>query len=417
MPRSSRRVFISYRRADSADPVGRLHDWLVNATRHHVFLDTDMTGGTPYPDEIADALQDCDALLAVIGRDWLDATDEHGRRRLEDPRDLVRVEIETALGRGVRVVPVLVNGAAMPKQADLPERLAELTHRHALPLRSETFQFDVARLLAAVEPVRKPPHLRALAAVAGILLLAAAASVTRTVWTLPTTVPIMLSDAVAAAGLATMGIWLSLDRWRRPVVAGLLLGTSPLLVLRIWRTAELRGVLTWEHAVLPALSVSAAVAIVMVLLAIDPAAGLRYERPHGDAVRTVVPLGALACVAFAAVGSSLPTSDTDVGTLRFSDPLLLLVAATLTVLVTCSRGTLRGAILAGWAAAAATVLANTVWLRSISGFVLPPVMNAHLLLSVLTVAVLVTVAVLALRDEPRRTHRGSVTVRPGTVPD
>ena len=121
------------------------------------------------------------ALLAVIGPDWLDARDAQGHRRLDDPRDFVRVEVETALRRGVRVVPVLVKGAAMPNEADLPAPLAGLAHRHALPLRSESFHFDVDRLLAAVEPKKKPAHLRVLATVAGMLLLVAAASLAFTV--------------------------------------------------------------------------------------------------------------------------------------------------------------------------------------------------------------------------------------------
>jgi hypothetical protein len=399
--RWSRRIFISYRRAEAGDLVGRLHDWLVNRTRHSVFLDVDMAVGTPFPEAIAKELRDCEALLAIIGPGWLDASDAQGRRRLDDPQDFVRVEIETALQRGVLVVPVLVNGAAMPAEADLPAPLAGLTRRHALPLRSETFHFDVGRLLAAW---RIPPHLRVLAAVAGILLLAAAASIAGTVGTMTGNVLLAISDAAAAAALAALGIWLLLDQWRRPFAAGVLLGVGPFVLLKIWRSAVLRGVPLWESTVV-ILSVSAAAALVILLLAIDPAAGLRYERPRGEVTRTVVPLGAVACVALAAVGSSLPTSAADLGTLRLSDPLVLLSAAILALLVTSSRGTLRGSILAGWAAGATAVLVNTIWLRSYSGFALPPVMDAHLLLSVLTVAVLVAVAVLALREKPRTAVR------------
>lgn len=353
-----------------------------------------------YPDVIAAELRRCEVLLAIIGPGWLDARAAQGRRRLDDPEDLVRVEIETALQREVRVFPVLINGAVMPKKSDLPAPLAGLARRHALPLRSESFHYDVGRLLAAFEE-RKPLYLRVPAVVAGLLFLVAAASM---VSTLTGNILVLISDAVAAAALAVIGIWLSLDQWRRSVAAGVILGVGPFVLLKIWRSAVLRGVPVWESAV-PLLSVSAAVALVILLLAIDPDAGLRYERPHGDAARTVVPLGTLACVAFAAVGSSLPVSDADLGTLRFSDPLVLLCAAVLALLVTCSRGTLRGGILIGWAVGAMAVLVNTVWLRSYSGFALPPVIDAHLLLALLTVAVLATVAALALRETPRPAAR------------
>lgn len=395
----SRRIFISYRRAEAGDLVGRLHDRLVDRGRHRVFLDSGMPGGTPYHDAIADELRRCEALLAIIGPGWLDARDAEGRRRLDDPDDLLRLEIETALKRGVQVVPVLINGAVMPEKFDLPDSLRGLRGRQALPLRSESFHSDVGLILAAVKTGKPVP-----AVVAGILLLVAAASMTLTVSTLTANIPLRVADAVTAAALAALGIWLSLDQWRRPVAAGIVLGLGPFVLLKIWRSAVVRGVPVWESAV-PLLSVSAAVALVIVLLAIDPAAGLRYERPQGDATRTVVPLGALACVAFTAVGSSLPVSDADLGTLRLSDPLVLLSAAVLALLVTCSRGTLRGGILVGWAGGTMAVLANTVWLRSYSGFALPPVTHVHLLLSILTVTVLATVALLAFREKPRTAVR------------
>ena len=396
----SPRIFISYRRNESSDLVGRLHDWLANRTRYSVFLDINATGGTPWLAEILKRLHDCEVLLAVIGPGWLDARDAQGGRRLDDPQDVVRVEIETALQRGVRVVPVLVHGAAMPAASDLPAPLARLADLHALPLRSDTFQFDISRLLDAIRPERKPLHMRVLASASGLLLLVAAASVARTLYKMAGNAPLVLSDAAAAVALVAIGILLLLDQWSRPVAGGLLIGVAPFALLRIWRGAVLRGIPLSESA-LPLVSVSAAVVLVILLLAIDPAAGLRYVRPRGDVGHTLIPLGAFACVALAVVGISLPTSPSDLGTLRFSDPLVLLAATVLALLVTFSRGMLRGAILVGWAGSATAVLAYTIWLRSYSGLVLPPVMNAHLLMSVLTVTVLVVVAVLALRGKPR----------------
>ena len=95
-------------------------------------------------------------LLAVIGPNWLTATDERGRRRLDDPDDFVRLEIEAALARGVRVIPILVEGAVMPGREDLPESLAGLAHRNALLIRHESFRSDAGRLVTAIERVLAP---------------------------------------------------------------------------------------------------------------------------------------------------------------------------------------------------------------------------------------------------------------------
>ncbi len=115
-------IFVSYRREDSAYPAGWLFDRLAeHFGRARVFKDDDsIDPGENFAEVIATAVSSCAALVAVIGGLWLTAADEDGRRRLDDPEDFVRVEIETALARGVRVFPVLVNGASMPRSADLP---------------------------------------------------------------------------------------------------------------------------------------------------------------------------------------------------------------------------------------------------------------------------------------------------------
>jgi hypothetical protein len=83
---------------------------------------------------ITAAVGSCDVLLALIGNDWLTITDEDGRRRLDDPADFVRLEIEAALARNVRVIPILVEGARMPRAVELPASLAGLVRRQALEL-------------------------------------------------------------------------------------------------------------------------------------------------------------------------------------------------------------------------------------------------------------------------------------------
>ena len=94
--------------------------------------------------------------MAVIGPNWLTAADERGRRRLDDPDDFVRLEIEAALARGVRVIPVLAEGAVVPRRQDLPESLAGLARRNALLIRHESFRSDATRLVTAIERLLAP---------------------------------------------------------------------------------------------------------------------------------------------------------------------------------------------------------------------------------------------------------------------
>ncbi len=122
------RIFISYRRQDTAYPAARLFDRLVDHFgRNQVFKDVDSLGpGDNFTQVINDAIGSCGVLLALIGRRWLTITADDGRRRLDNPGDLVRMEIETALGIGVGVIPLLLDGARMPPACALPGRLARL---------------------------------------------------------------------------------------------------------------------------------------------------------------------------------------------------------------------------------------------------------------------------------------------------
>ena len=135
-------IFVSYRRQESRDFAGRLADRLADRFgAGQVFIDVDtIEPGVVFAEAISGALAACKVLLAVIGPDWLTATDERGRRRLDDPDDLARLEIEASLAGSVRVIPVLVGGAAMPGRDDLPESLAGLTGRHAFLIRYESFR-------------------------------------------------------------------------------------------------------------------------------------------------------------------------------------------------------------------------------------------------------------------------------------
>jgi TIR domain len=148
-------IFVSYRRQESAHLAGRLYDRLADRFGEgQVFIDVDaIEPGVDFAEAISRAVAACQVLLAVIGPAWLTTTDERGRRRLDDPDDIVRVEIGAALARGVRVIPILVEGAAMPGRDDLPESLAGLARRNALVIRHESFRSDAGRLLATIERV------------------------------------------------------------------------------------------------------------------------------------------------------------------------------------------------------------------------------------------------------------------------
>jgi hypothetical protein len=147
------RIFISYRREETAYPAGWLYDRLADRFgSDQVFKDVDSIQlGDDFIEVITSAVGSCDVLLALIGDEWLTITDEHGGRRLDDPNDFVRLEIEAALTRNVRVIPILLNGATMPHANQLPSSLARLVRRQALELSPARFDFDTSRLLKVLD--------------------------------------------------------------------------------------------------------------------------------------------------------------------------------------------------------------------------------------------------------------------------
>jgi hypothetical protein len=151
-PSHALRVFISYRREDAPDAAGRLYDALVDRFGSGVFMDVDtIEPGLDFGEVIHDAVGSCDVLVVVIGMEWLTATDATGRRRLDNPEDFVRIEIEAALKRDVRVIPVLLHGASMPAPDELPDSLAKLARRNALEVDHAGWRDDVRRLLQTLE--------------------------------------------------------------------------------------------------------------------------------------------------------------------------------------------------------------------------------------------------------------------------
>ena len=146
------RIFISYRREETAYPAAWLFDRLeARFGEEQIFKDVDsIEPGEDFVERITAAVASCDVLLALIGEEWLTIANEGGRR-LDDPKDFVRLEIEAALARDVRVVPVLVDDAVMPEAEALPPSLAPLARRQALELSPQRFDFDTSRLLDALD--------------------------------------------------------------------------------------------------------------------------------------------------------------------------------------------------------------------------------------------------------------------------
>jgi TIR domain len=142
-------VFISYRREDSSGYAGRLFDILsVHFGKENIYMDLDtIKGGDNFATVIEDKIGQCDALLAVIGERWLTCAGADGSRRLDMAHDYVRMEIAKALERGVRVIPVLVSGAKMPHQPDLPDDLRLLALHQAMDLRDAHFHTDADQLM------------------------------------------------------------------------------------------------------------------------------------------------------------------------------------------------------------------------------------------------------------------------------
>ena len=120
------RIFISYRRQDSAYPAGWLYDRLAERFGpDQIFKDVDSIElGDDFVETITNAVGSCDILLALIGQEWLDIASADGSRRLDDPDDFVRLEIEAALQRKVLLIPILVDGAIMPRGDQLPPSIA-----------------------------------------------------------------------------------------------------------------------------------------------------------------------------------------------------------------------------------------------------------------------------------------------------
>jgi hypothetical protein len=159
------KIFISYRRTDSADQAGRIFDRLVASfSRERVFKDVDsVPAGADFRRVIEEAVENADIVVLIVGPSWTIATDEKGHRRLDDHNDFVRLELACALKLGKHVIPVLVRGASMPRAGDLHESIRDVAFRNAVSVRPDPdFHRDMDRLILAIksrkaEKAPRPP--------------------------------------------------------------------------------------------------------------------------------------------------------------------------------------------------------------------------------------------------------------------
>ena len=152
--RSGRGVFISYRREETKGYAGRLYDRLAALVgEKNVFMDVDsIRPGIDFVAALRDALDATGAVIALIGPQWLDVRAPDGARRLDDPTDFVRLELETALRRRITVIPVLVEGVSMPSADELPRTLVEFPRLQALELSHDHWRRDTGRLIDELPP-------------------------------------------------------------------------------------------------------------------------------------------------------------------------------------------------------------------------------------------------------------------------
>jgi TIR domain len=150
---SAPKIFICYRREETAAYAGRLYDAVSDRYgEENVFMDLDLGPGIDFVERITQAVGSCHVLLVVMGPKWATVQDQDGEVRITDPEDYVRLEVETGLRRAdVTLIPVLVGGATMPRREKLPAEIRALTRRNALELSDARWRYDVGRLTAALD--------------------------------------------------------------------------------------------------------------------------------------------------------------------------------------------------------------------------------------------------------------------------
>src|SRR5262245_59345249 len=194
-------VFVCYRREDTAAYAGWLRQSLVDSLgKQQVFMDIDtIAPGEDFEHVIHYTLDKADVVLVLIGSKWATLQDETGLRRLDDPDDYVRLEIASALTRQIRVIPVLVGGARLPKSDQLPDDVRKLVRRQAIELSDTRWEYDTERLIGSIRQVAGIP-MAAPTPAAATPFESAPVPTPRVV--LPTPVAATPEPAIAVAGVA-----------------------------------------------------------------------------------------------------------------------------------------------------------------------------------------------------------------------
>jgi hypothetical protein len=153
------RVFISYRRNETKWAAGRLYDRLAEVIGgDNLFFDvSNIEPGEDFVARITEMVGRCDVLLAVIGPGWLSTVDSSGGRRLDRPNDLVRIEVRAALERNIRVIPMLVDGASMPDESQLPRDISALARRNAHDVSFKHFHVDLDSFIRVLQRILAGP--------------------------------------------------------------------------------------------------------------------------------------------------------------------------------------------------------------------------------------------------------------------
>src|SRR5947207_15011376 len=153
-------IFISYRRHDTAYVAATLNDKLQqHFGPNSVFFDVDnIPLGVDFREHIGNAVGQCDVLLVIVGDQWLGPLNSQGKRRIDDPSDYVRIEIESALKRNIPIIPVLVEEATMPAPADLPDAIQSLAFRNAAEIRAgRDLRQHIEQLIVGLESIFESP--------------------------------------------------------------------------------------------------------------------------------------------------------------------------------------------------------------------------------------------------------------------
>lgn len=158
-----KKLFISYRVQDTSADTGRLVDALKQVFyEDQIFMDIEkLEPGVDFRVALAKSLETCDVLFAVIGPNW-SGTDKNGNNRITQPEDWVRIELETALKRDIRVIPVLMRDAALPQPGELPESLHPLLNRQTYEISNKRWKYDTDQLIRFLTQLGFQPKQQAL---------------------------------------------------------------------------------------------------------------------------------------------------------------------------------------------------------------------------------------------------------------